>query len=155
MENIENVEVVKALKAKADLDAKKARAKALKAERDRRYRANKKAKAAAEKLEKVKAADVAKAKADKKANTVNVAKVKNAVRRGRRPGNGQTIKRKIAEFLLNKWVPRREICQHFDIVDNTVRHYISRIANTPGVQMYSQKINNHSSYIIEKLPAQW
>lgn len=83
-----------------------------------------------------------KAKATTKATTK--APVKAAAKK--------TVLRQIGEFTYRRWVPRKEICKKFGIVDNTARHYIGRLAHTEGYDVeYRKNDDNHGEYRTLKL----
>lgn len=71
-----------------------------------------------------------------------------------KPVEKKTKLRQIAEFTHRRWVPRKEICKKFGIVDNTARHYIGRLAHTPGYDVeYRKNDDNHGEYRTLKLAA--
>lgn len=64
----------------------------------------------------------------------------------------KTVLRQIGEFTYRRWVPRKEICKKFGIVDNTARHYIGRLAHTEGYDVeYRKNDDNHGEYRTLKL----
>ncbi len=66
----------------------------------------------------------------------------------------KTKLRLIAEYTHLRWVPRKEICKKFGIVDNTARHYIGRLAHTKGYDVeYRKNDDNHGEYRTLKLAA--
>lgn len=82
------------------------------------------------------------------------AKRKAAKAKVAKPAAKKTIKRQIAEFASRRFVPRAEICKKFGIVDNTARHYIGVLANTPGYDVrYRKGANNKGEYRFVKLAA--
>lgn len=61
--------------------------------------------------------------------------------------------KQVAKFCHRRWVPRKEICKKFGIVDHTARCYLSKFYNTPGMEIEYRKVNNHGEYKFTKIAA--